>query len=66
MNIPLNRKDIVKMATEQSSALVYRSRKDIDARIHVMDQKIDALMRKMGVPFPAPPLERRERDVQRH
>ena len=66
LNIPLNRKDIVKMATEQSSALVYRSRKDIDARIHVMDQKIDALMRKMGVPFPAPPLERRERDVQRH
>ena len=66
LNIPLNRKDIVKMAAEQSSALAQRSRKDINARIHTVDQKIDALMRKLGVTIPAQPLERREREVHRH
>jgi len=54
------------MAAEQSSALAQRSRKDINARIHTVDQKIDALMRKLGVTIPAQPLERREREVHRH
>ena len=49
LNIPLNRKDIVKMAAEQSSALAHRSRKDMNARLNVVDRKIDAMMRKMGV-----------------
>ena len=63
LNIPLNRKDIVKMAAEQSSALAHRSRKDMNARLNVVDRKIDAMMRKMGVTADLPESPPAEEDT---
>ena len=52
LNIPLSRKDIVKMAAEQSSALAQKNRADMTARLDVVDRKINALLKKMGVSDP--------------
>lgn len=52
LNIPLSRKDIVKMAAEQSSALAHKTRADMTARLDVVDRKINALMKKAGVSDP--------------
>jgi ABC-type multidrug transport system fused ATPase/permease subunit len=52
LNIPLSRKDIVKMAAEQSSALAQKTRADMTARLDVVDRKINALLKKMGVSDP--------------
>lgn len=52
LNIPLSRKDIVKMAAEQSSALAQKTRADMTARLDVVDRKINALLKKLGVSDP--------------
>ena len=47
------------MAAEQSSALAHQSRKDMNARLNVVDRKIDAMMRRWASPSSneSPPTE---------
>lgn len=49
LNIPLNRKDIVKMAAEQSAAFSQHSKKEMEERLTQIDLKLDAMMKKHGI-----------------
>lgn len=57
LNIPLNRKDIVKMAAEQSTVASEDARKEFELKMAHMNLKLDALLKKQGISPPELPTE---------